>query len=155
MSKAMTLDAFLVFLRALPAAVEAAEHAGLEHAARLIEAEAKAELGHYQDAAAPFPGWAELSDVTKADRVQQGFSENEPGLRNGEMRDSIKHQVGDKESVVGSDDEKLVWFELGTSKQPPRSVLGIAAVRNVEKVAHAIGGSVAHAIAGRPPPWEG
>src|SRR4051812_36859265 len=97
------------------------EHHALEKAAVLVERRTKDKIGEYQDQAGPFIAWPELADATKADRVRQGYSEDEPGLRTGEMRDSIVHVVADGEAQVGSNDDKMVWFELGTSKQPPRS----------------------------------
>ena len=124
----------------------------LERAARLVEREAKAELGAYQGAAPPFAPWAPLADSTKADRVREGYPADEPGLRSGEMRDSIGHRVdasaGHGEATVGSDDDNLVWFELGTSKQPPRSVLGGALVRKSGRVAEILGEGVVKALVG-------
>lgn len=105
-------------------------------------------IGDYQNAAGPFAGWAELADATKDDRVRRGFSENDPGLRTGAMRDSIGIAVGAREAVVGSNDDHLVWFELGTSKQPPRSVLGIAAVHKGPQVARILGQGAVKALTG-------
>jgi hypothetical protein len=64
------------------------------------------------------------------------------------MRDSIKHEVGDGEAVVGSDDDKLVWFEVGTIKQPSRSVLGVAVVHSEADIVAVLGGAVATALIG-------
>ena len=139
---------FGTFLGGMVAKEVAAEHAALERAAKLLETAAKEKIGHYQDEAGEFVAWAELADSTKADRTRQGFSENEPGLRTGEMRDSIGHRVEPGEAEVGSDDDKLVWFELGTSKQPPRSVLGATAVENAEKVVAIVGETVVMALCG-------
>ncbi|MDA8231702.1 MAG: hypothetical protein M0006_10220 [Magnetospirillum sp.] len=125
-----------------------ANHRALEHAAKVVEREAKNRIGEYQDASGPFAGWAELADSTKADRVAQGYSENEPGLRSGEMRDSIGHRVGDGDAHIGSDDDKLVWFELGTENQPPRSVLDGAAVAKEAEVVAIIGESAVAALVG-------
>jgi hypothetical protein len=125
------------------------EHEAMERAALLIENEAKKEIGHYQAGAGPFAGWAELADSTKDERVKQGFAENEPGLRTGEMRDSIDHVVGDREAVVGSNSENLERFELGTAKQPPRSVLGLAAVRKAPEVARILGMDLVQSLVGR------
>ena len=56
------------------------------------------------------------------------------------MRDSIEHVVVDSShGYVGSNDDKAVWQELGTSRGiPPRSFIGLAAHLegpNVAKVA--------------------
>jgi len=145
----MTLTGFITHLAAAQALVARASHSSLEQAARVVEREAKAKIGKYQTQAGPFAGWAELAQSTKDDRVRQGFPENEPGLRTGQMRDSIGHAVGRNEAVVGSNDDKLVWFELGTSKQPPRSVLGIAAAHKGPEVARILGGGVVKSLVGQ------
>ena len=148
----MTLGGFISHMTGVAIAAKSGNREAMERACRVVEDAAKAEIGTYQNGAGPFAAWAELADSTKDDRVSKGFSENDPGLRTGEMRDSIKHFAENTEGAVGSDDEKLVWFELGTSKQPPRSVLGIAAVRNTEKVARILGeGFVQHLLGGRKP----
>lgn len=114
------------------------EHA-LETVARIVEKEAKAEIGHYQSAAGPFVAWAELADSTKEDRAKHGFPENDPLLRTGEMRDSIEHTVHGHEADIGSNDDKAVWQELGTATIPPRSFLGGAAFRKEHEVVEHIG----------------
>jgi phage gpG-like protein len=145
----MSLGAFIGHLAGFRMRLDEAMHEGLDRAARVVQEEAKRELGTYQDQAGPFAAWAELADSTKTDRVKAGYAENEPGLRSGEMRDSIGHAVGHDEAVVGSDAEEMAWFELGTSRQPPRSVLGTAAVRKGEAVAHILGRSAVKALVGR------
>ena len=125
------------------------EHHALERAAKLVEKRAKEKIGEYQEQAGPFIAWPELADWTKEDRLKQGYTENDPGLRSGEMRDSIEHQVHVPEAHVGSDDDKLVWFELGTSKQPPRSVLGGAVVDEMEKICNIVGESAVAALVGK------
>jgi hypothetical protein len=130
---------FAVKLVELQVSEALALHHGLKRVALLVEKTAKDELGDYQNATGPFPAWAELKDATKSDRVRQGYTENDPGLRSGEMRDSIEHKVGGLEAEIGSNDDKLVWFELGTQKQEPRPVLGPAAFRNQRKIEHIIG----------------
>jgi hypothetical protein len=129
--------------------VALAEHEALEHIAKVIEKQAKAEIGHYQKQEGQFAAWAELADSTKQDRERQGYTENDPGLRSGEMRESIHHKVGLHEALIGSDDDNLVWFELGTSKQPPRSVLGLAGLKKGEEAAEIAGANVAMALIGR------
>lgn len=145
----MTLTGFIAHLTVAQAMVNTTNRSALEQAARVVEREAKAEIGKYQTQAGPFAGWAELAQSTKDDRVRKGFSENEPGLRTGDMRDSIGHAVGRNEAVVGSNDDKLVWFELGTSKQPPRSVLGIAAVHKGPEVARILGQGAVKSLVGQ------
>lgn len=144
----MDLLEFIAHLGGASLRMEAARHEALERAAKLVEDEAKREIGTYQDGAGPFAAWAELAESTKDDRVRLGFSEDEPGLRTGEMRDSIDHKVEGNEAVVGSTSEKMVWFELGTTRQPPRSVLGGALVRKEEEVARLLGEASVAALIG-------
>lgn len=121
---------------------------GLARAAKMIKIEAKTEIGHYQSADYPFVGWAELADATKDERVKLGYSENDPGLRSGEMQESIESAANYNVGVVGSDSEKLVWFEMGTTHQPPRSVLGLAALHKTDQAVDAVAGRIAGALAG-------
>jgi phage gpG-like protein len=92
-------------------------HAGLEAAARIVEARAKSAIGSY------IYGWPQLAQSTQAERVKKGFSENQPLLRTGELRDSIQHSSSPTEARVGSNLDRAVWMELGTSKTPPRPFL--------------------------------
>ena len=134
------------------AAHKVSEHA-MERAAQAVEKEAKASVGNYQDQSGPFVAWAELADSTKTDRERQGFPENEPELRTGELRDSIEHTVirsrlGDVEAEVGSNSDIMVFQELGTEKMPPRSILGGAAARTETEVVKIIGGGLMAALIG-------
>ena len=144
----MTLMGFATFLAGAPIRLAAAEYSAMERAAKLVQAETRHEIGTYQSDAGPFAAWAELADSTKQDRVRQGFTENDPGLRTGEMQASIGYAVGVREAAVGSDEEKMEWFELGTSKQPPRSALGGAAFRKAPEVAQILGQSAVMALLG-------
>lgn len=147
--KTFTPGGFAAQLARVAAELPVVEAVALNAAATVIEHAAKEEIGTYQRSAmGPFDEWAELAESTKADRVHQGFTENDPGLRTGEMRDSISHVVRGREAEIGSDDQNLVWFEMGTTKQPPRSVLGVAAHRNADRVVNLIGRAITSHIAG-------
>lgn len=150
----MTLAGFIGFIGGAAARMEHGTHTALEHAARIVEREAKAEVGTYQDAAGPFAAWAPLAEATQADRVAKGFSPNDPLLRTGALRDSIGHKVEGHEAVVGSPLDIAVYQELGTNGGgwggpiPPRSFLGGAAVRKAPEVAHVIGHGLVQALVG-------
>lgn len=137
-----SLGEFALHLGELIVIQHEADNLALKRAALIIEKRAKEKIGEYQEQIGPFVAWADLAESTKADRIRKGYSEDEPGLRSREMRDSIEHQVESPEAHIGSNDDKLVFFELGTSKQPPRSVLGGAAVEESDKVAEVIGETV-------------
>lgn len=107
---------------------------GLKKAAKIIEKAAKDEFGEYQPKVGSFNEWAELAESTKEDRLKKGFIENDLLLRTGQLRDSIEHEVKGLEAVIGSKDEVMVYQEFGTSKIPPRPVLGPATYRNKDKI---------------------
>ncbi len=139
---------FVEHIAAMTIEIEHETHDGLEEAARIVEREAKDALGAYQDDAGQFAAWAELADATKEDRLRQSYSENDPGLRSGAMRESIEHMVQGHVAHIGSDDQNLEFFELGTARQPPRSVLGGAAFRSGHEVAEVIGSHFVAALVG-------
>lgn len=116
--------------------LEAAEYLaleqGLEAILTRIQRTAKSEFGVYQAGVGSFPAWPELADATKDDRLQQGYSEDEPLLRSGALRDDIQKERHGLEGVVGSASEVMVFQEFGTKNMPARPVLGPAAVRNSE-----------------------
>ena len=132
-----SLTSFAAFATGMIVEINHAKHAGLEKAAKIIEKEAKDSLGTYQD------GWPQLAESTQENRSRAGYSANEPGLMSGAMKESISHSVGHDEARVGSNDQNLVYFELGTVKQPPRTVLVGAALRKIEDVRHVLGKEVA------------
>lgn len=96
-----------------------AEQDILERAAVMVEREAKATIGTYKNR------WPKLKPATVA-RKALGDT---PLLETGELRDSITHTVRQGEAYVGSNNDKAVWHEYGTSKVPPRPFLMPAAVR--------------------------
>jgi len=132
-----TLDSMAALLMRAASTIDTAEKRALEKAALIIETESKRVIGTYDY------GWPELADATQAAREQAGFPANKPLLLTGEMRDSIGHVVGDKEASVGSNEDKAVWQELGTSKGiPPRSFLAQAAIHKEAEVIQEIGQAV-------------
>ncbi|KAA0686006.1 hypothetical protein DTW90_34535 [Neorhizobium sp. P12A] len=131
-----TLDSMAAFLTEMAVHMPMAEHNALAAAAQVVETEAKAEIGHYQGAAGPFAAWAPL----KPETIAQKANGDTPLLETGEMRDSIGTVIQEHEAYVGSDDDKAVWQELGTSRGiPPRSFLGGAAARKSGEVRDIIG----------------
>ena len=156
MSGIMSLVDFAQHLGRLDIAVEMENRRLLEHAARVIEKEAKDEIGTRQDAAGPFEAWAPLADTTihgfdghpgKAD-LGHSPPDYDPLLRKGDMRDSIEHTVIGYEAHVGSNSDVAVWDELGTEKMPARSFLGGAAVRKRDEVGHIIGWTTVNILLG-------
>lgn len=120
---------------------------GLKKAAILVEKTAKSEFGNYQPGVDVFPAWKELADATKQDRIEKGFTPNDPLLRTGGLRDSISHKVDGFKAAVGSESEIMADHEFGTSRIPPRPVLGPALFRNKEKIKKILGAAIAEGIA--------
>ncbi len=146
--KEFSIEGFVGHLAVVAAEMALAEHEALERGALIIETEAKDEFGTYQDQAGQFQAWAELAESTKSDRVNQGYSDDEPLLRRGDTRDSIEHKVIGREAHIGSDSQVLELLELGTSKMPPRSTLGGAAFRKTDEVVKEIGSGVVATLVG-------
>ena len=143
-----SLGEFAVALIEVEIEVREALEKGLERVARKIEATAKAEIGTYQDEAGGFPAWPELAEATKDDRVKQGFTENDPLLRTGDLQESIAHEVEYPEAMIGSTDERMPWFEFGTSRMPARPVMGPAAFRNKDAIQKLVGAAVMAGLVG-------
>lgn len=149
----LSLLGFIAKLAAFPAELEHETHKGMERAAVLVENEAKRLIGHDENpAAGPFAEWQELADSTKEEKERLGYfgvvSEYDSLLRTGGMRDSIDHRVEGHEAVVGSNDDKAVWQELGTSRIPARSFLGAGAFRKEDAVHEVLGSAVVTALVG-------
>lgn len=108
-----------------------------------IEETAKEEIGVYQPAYGPFEAWAPLAESTKADRVRQGYIEDEPLLRSGELRDSIESEVVGLAAIVGTKSEIGFWQEVGTENIPPRPFIGPAYVRKIDPLMESIGRAIA------------
>jgi hypothetical protein len=125
--KEFSIEGFSAQLETLAAGMPVLEEQMLANIGVKVTLAAKDKIGDYQPDVGPFEAWQSLADTTKEDRVRKGYSEDDPGLRSGEMHDSIQYAVLANEVYIGSDDDRLLWFELGTDKQPPRSVLGGAA----------------------------
>jgi len=104
-----------------------------------IEETAKEEIGVYQPAYGPFEAWAPLAESTKADRVRQGYTEDDPLLRSGELRDSIESEVVGLAAIVGTKIQIGFWQEVGTENIPPRPFIGPAYVRKFDPLMNAIG----------------
>lgn len=153
MREFQSLAAFAFHLAELPVLMAVELQHGLERVAEKVEETAKSEIGTYQSAVGPFPAWAELAEVTKEDRVSQGFTENDPLLRTGQMRDDITHEVGGLEAVIGTPEtaetaQIMIYQEFGTTKIPPRPVLGPAAYRNKASIEKLIGAAVVTGMIG-------
>lgn len=149
-----SLGAFAMHLLEREVATVVALQACTDEIGHVVQEEAISEFGVYQSAAGPFPAWEELAEATKEDRLAQGYSENEPLLRSGELRDSTSHTSEPLEAVIGSTDPVMVFHELGTSKMPPRPVFGPAVVHSEAKIAAIVGGALVVGLVGESEIWR-
>jgi phage gpG-like protein len=145
------IPSFVAFLAHAVEESHKAEEVALDRAAKVIETEAKAIVGHYQKETGPYAAWPELADATKEERVRRGYTENDPLLRTGALRSSIERVVAGHTAHVGSNLDEAVFQELGTSRIPPRSFLGAAAFRKGEEAALAAGETIVAALTGEHP----
>ena len=157
------IAAFLRHMERSLVRADAAGSDGLRRAALMVEREAKAEIGHYQEADGPFPAWEPLSQATLEGfhhpaagwipgKVELGYAPpDNPLLRDGWLRESIGSTVEGHEAAAGSDDEVAVWQELGTPNAmypiPPRSFLGRAGVKKQDAAVDTMAGGVVAALA--------
>jgi hypothetical protein len=113
----------------------------VEGACKMVQTEAKRVLGTHDY------GWPALAPSTIAKKAKG----DTPGLETGEMKDSIQYTMSTRgnEGWVGTDNDKAVWFELGTSRQPPRSFLARAAAEQEPKIQKMASRSVASVMAGK------
>lgn len=119
---------------------EIAEEEAVRIACQMVAERARSLIG------VPHGWWPPLAPET----LSRKDNVNTPLLETGELRASIEWNAEGKVGHVGSDSDKAVWQELGTSRGiPPRSFLMAAAMQEghkIEKVAAALIGA---AIAGR------
>lgn len=143
MAREFDLVGFAAFTAGLAVEINKRERGALEEAAKVIEKEAKRVIGTYDY------GWKELAPSTQDTRESLGFEPDEPLLRTGGLRDSIEHTVvSNTEAVIGSNDDKAVYAELGTSTEPARSFLAGAASAKGKECAEIIGKAMIEAVAG-------
>ena len=142
------LESFIVHFAEAHIRIDRETNRVLEVAAKIVEKDAKARLGHYQEAIGPYGAWMELSDYTKRERAMQGYTPNDPLLRSGKLRASIEHEVDVNQhiAIIGSKSEYAEDQELGTSRIPARPFIGPAAFANKQKIRDLIGRSVMNGL---------
>lgn len=142
------MTAFLTHFATLHTAIAVAQHSALERVARRIEHDAKEQIGHYQADIGPFPAWAPLAESTEAEKARLGYPAGAPLLREGNLRDSIQHEVVGHEAVVGSKSPIAAYQEFGTDKIPPRPFIGPAALANADYIQQELGAATVAGLSG-------
>jgi phage gpG-like protein len=123
MSGVFSILGFVAQLKAIEHDMHELGPAIVAEACRLVCAEAKRVIGEGYD------DWPPLQPETLARKMM-----NTPLLETGELRASIEWNSSGNEGHVGSNSDKAVWHELGTSRIPPRSFLVGAALHMEPKI---------------------
>lgn len=114
-------------------------HEGLRVVAESVEKTAKEKIGEYQSESGPFQAWEPLAESTEDEKARMGYPSDAPLLREGDLRDSIQHEVAGLEAVVGSRSPIAAYQEFGTSKIPPRPFIGPAAFESKKEIIAVLG----------------
>jgi hypothetical protein len=128
MTKVFSILEFLAEIPAIEHDLHASGPMIVEQACKIVQKKAKAAIGKEHEMEAP------LAESSIADKQQKGFPTPKPLLRTGELRDSIQYTVHGPEGAVGSDLDRAVWLEIGTSRMPPRSFLVSSAISSEDKI---------------------
>lgn len=134
----MDLEQFACEMSSASASIATGLESNFRVIVKEIEETAKEEIGIYQPTYGAFDAWAPQAESTKADRVRRGYSEDEPLLRSGELRDSIQSEVMGLAAIVGTKSEIGLWQEVGTAHIPPRPFIGPAYLRKIDPLREAI-----------------
>ena len=143
-------DAFAGNVEQMPVAFATAAEVG----ATLVKEVARAKIGHYQEAVGPFNKWDDLKPATVAQKKALGYADDEndnPLLRTGEMRDSIKSESSPAGFIVGSTSPIAGYQEFGTEHIQPRPFIGPALFESTPGILRAVGATVERTLAGEKP----
>lgn len=112
----------------------------LKKIGKIVTKKAKSEFGEYQPTTGPFSQWPQLADATQRERIELGYTPNDPLLRSGDLRDSISYVVDlkDLSVYIGSTSDIMPDHEFGTVRIPARPVLGPALFTEKKKIKEVI-----------------
>lgn len=137
------LEAFAAHLVATGVAWRESRVSALKAVGRLLTKDMREQIGHYQPQVGNYLEWAELADSTEDEKARLGAPPDAPLERFGDLQKSFRSSVdGSEELIAGSTDPVMEYHEFGTSKMPPRSVVGPALYKNIETVRAILGYSV-------------
>jgi phage gpG-like protein len=108
----------------------------LHEGAAIIEAEIKSGFSGSN----PF-GLAPLAPATIAKKGNNRFL-----VETGELAGSIEKSIGEHDARVGTNLERAVYLEMGTSRMPPRPTLATAGARAEPKIHALVQAKVAAAL---------
>lgn len=134
----MTLKRFAAHIAHCARAQPVLERIALAEAADDMAETARGYIGEYQGPAPPFPAWSPLAESTIEDRVRQGYTPDDPLLREGDLRASIGGFVQGRSAVVASNSRVALWQEMGTATIPPRASIGRAVAQRGREMARRV-----------------
>ena len=137
MTGVMSILEFVAKTKAIDRDLKEVGHAIVARACEMVYAEARRVIGEGYDF------WPPLQPETLARKMMAT-----PLLETGELRGSIEWQAHGLEGAVGSNNDKAVWHELGTSRIPPRSFLAGAAMHMEDKIHKMAARAVVSVMAG-------
>src|SRR5258708_34955480 len=129
-----SLLAFAEHLEKAALEVPVAQHKALGTALVILEKDMKEQIGHFQAQHGPHPAWAPLADSTEDEKARLGYPADAPLLREGDLQDNFRHEQHGDEGIVGSTDPVMAFHEAGTSRMPPRPVVGPALFKTRDKM---------------------
>jgi phage gpG-like protein len=141
--KTLSLLGAVAEFSAMKIELDAIEHAVIVRACQLVCEAARDAIGKEHDY------WPALQPETVAERLRAGYAADQPLLRTGELKNSISWRAEGLTGLVGSDNDKAVYHELGTSSIPPRPFLVPAAQQMEHRIVDMAGRAAAAVIGGR------
>jgi phage gpG-like protein len=123
MTQTFSLLGFVAHLATVERDMHELGPAIVARACEMVCAEAKRVIGE------GYPYWPALQPATLARKMM-----NTPLLETGQLRASIEWNSSGNEGYVGSNDDRAIWHEFGTSHIPPRSFLAGAAMAMEDKI---------------------
>jgi len=134
------LLSFAAHLVAIAAVEKLTNRRALAEVGKIVVEDAASQIGEYQGAVGNYPQWEPLAESTEDEKARLGAPPDSPLYRFGDLQKSFGYTVvADNEVIVGSTEETMIYHEFGTSKMPPRPVLGPAVLKNVEKIGKLLG----------------
>lgn len=124
MSGVYSILGFVAQLKTIERDMDEVGPAIIARACEMVAKQAKSAIGKQH----------ELWQPLKPETIARKLRGNTPLLETGEMRDSIEWTAHRLEGWVGSNNDKAVWPELGTSRIPPRSFLVSSAISMEPKI---------------------
>lgn len=150
-----SLGAFAEHLAGSQVRILAAMEGELHEIGRVLSNQMQRHLGVYHPAIGPFPRWARLSRITLygwgpfPGKIALGYAPpDNPLIATGFMHNSFSYDVRGLQMEAGSTDHKMIWHEHGTSRMPPRPVVGPVAYRNIARIQRLTGAAVVAGLTG-------